>query len=79
MVSHLFWADTAIPRPEDKPAERNAKRVLECLQKALKIADSVMDHTIKVGLFMQVLEKYLWYYEKGNDQVSILIRLLLAI
>ena len=69
MVSHLFWADISLTRPDDKPAERNGKRVLECLQKALKIADTVMDQSISVGLFLQVLEKYLWYFEKGNDQV----------
>ena len=70
MVSHLFWADTDLKRPDDKPAIRNPRRVIECLQKALKIADSVMDHVISVGLFVQILEKYLWYFEKGNDQIT---------
>jgi vacuolar protein sorting-associated protein 35 len=69
IVSHLFWVDDQVERPQDKPAYRNSKRVLECLQKALKIADSVMDHAISVGLFVEILEKYLWYYNKQNDEV----------
>jgi vacuolar protein sorting-associated protein 35 len=70
-LSHLFFADSLIRRPEDKPAYKDTKRVLECLQKALKIADSVMDPAISVSLFVDILEKYLWYYEKRNEAVII--------
>ncbi|KAI8929302.1 vacuolar protein sorting-associated protein 35 [Entophlyctis helioformis] len=71
LVSHLFWADDAVKREEGKPAYRDGKRVLECLQKALKIADSVMDQTVNVELFVEILERYVWYYEQKNDTITI--------
>ncbi|KAJ3349238.1 Vacuolar protein sorting-associated protein 35 [Kappamyces sp. JEL0680] len=70
LASHLFWTDSDIPRPDDKPGYKNAQRVLECLQKALKIADSVMDHAISIGLFVEILEQYLWYFERKNEAIT---------
>jgi vacuolar protein sorting-associated protein 35 len=86
LVSHLFWAgvgdsgsddaddEAAVRKLRDqgKVVYRDGKRVLECLQKALKIADSVMDQTVNVELFVEILERYIWYYEKRNDFVSII-------
>ncbi|KAJ3262044.1 Vacuolar protein sorting-associated protein 35 [Boothiomyces macroporosus] len=70
LVSPLFWANDSPKRHEEKPAYRNGKRVLECLQKALKIADSVMDPAISVGLFVEILERYLWFYERQTDMIT---------
>ncbi|KAI9362538.1 vacuolar protein sorting-associated protein 35, partial [Zopfochytrium polystomum] len=58
-------------KEEGKVVYRDGKRVLECLQKALKIADSVMDQTLNVELFVEILERYVWYYENQNDVVAI--------
>ncbi|KAJ3326284.1 Vacuolar protein sorting-associated protein 35 [Boothiomyces sp. JEL0866] len=69
LVSPLFWANDSTKRHEEKPAYRNGKRVLECLQKALKIADSVMDPAISVGLFVEILERYLWFFERQTDML----------
>jgi vacuolar protein sorting-associated protein 35 len=71
-ASHLFWAGQNPDRPDDKPAYNDSKRVLECLQKALKIADSVMDSSISISLFVEILDVYLWYYEKANDAVNLI-------
>ncbi|KAJ3057846.1 Vacuolar protein sorting-associated protein 35, partial [Quaeritorhiza haematococci] len=60
-----------VPREEGKPAYRDGKRVLECLQKALKIADSVMDQNVNVELFVEILERYIWYFEKRNDAITV--------
>lgn len=70
LASHLFWADDKLPRDEGRPAYRDAKRVLECLQKALKIADSVMDRNTSISLFIEILERYLWYFERRNEIVT---------
>ena len=48
---------------------RNGKRVLECLQKALKIADSVLDARMNVELFVEILERYVWFYDNRNETV----------
>jgi vacuolar protein sorting-associated protein 35 len=58
-----------VVRDEGKPAYRDSKRVLECLQRALKIADSVMDRNTTISLFVEILEQYLWYFERENEAV----------
>lgn len=73
LSSHLWWA---IDRSSNNDAEndkatlfRDGKRALECLQKALKIADSCMDAVSNVELFVEILNRYAYYFEKGNDAV----------
>lgn len=46
------------------------KRVLECLKKALKIASQCMDPSLQVQLFIEILNRYIYFYEKENDAVS---------
>ena len=53
----------------------DGKRVLECLQKALKVADACIDATVKVELFIEILNQYQYYKEKHNDAVRKLNRL----
>jgi len=62
--SHLFWST-------GKTSSRNGKRVLECLQKSLKIADSCMDSSMNVHLFVEILNQYLYYFENGCDVVTV--------
>jgi vacuolar protein sorting-associated protein 35 len=64
LASNLFFPEQS-KRNESKPAMKNSKKVLECLQKALKIADSVMDPALSVGLFVDILEEYLLYHERN--------------
>lgn len=60
--SHLFWCD----------ARRDGKRVLECLQKCLKIADNVVTSDPKqVGLWVEMLDKYTYYYENDCEDVTV--------
>ena len=70
LVSHLFMADNTKQREEGKPAYRDPKRVLECLQKSLKIADSVRDHAVNVELFVEILERYIFYYDERIDTIT---------
>ena len=59
--SHLFWsAHTAASK--DKPI-RDKKKVLDCLKKALKIANQCMDTTVQVNLdtFFLIAEG-IWSY-----------------
>ncbi|KAJ3096834.1 Vacuolar protein sorting-associated protein 35 [Phlyctochytrium planicorne] len=84
MASHLFWAgisglDEGVTdeeglrrvREKGRVVYRNGKKVLECLQKSLKIADTITDPAINVELFVEILEKYVWYFEKRNDAITI--------
>lgn len=65
MCSHLFW------RVNSGNDYKNGKRVLECLQKSLKIADTCMDASMNVHLFVEILNEYLYYFESGCDAVTI--------
>ena len=48
----------------------DGKRVMECLKKGLRIANQCMDSSVKVQLFDEILNHYLYFFEKGNDQVK---------
>ncbi|KAH8738907.1 hypothetical protein FG386_000773 [Cryptosporidium ryanae] len=62
MCSHLFW---------NNKENRDADRVLECLQKCLKIADSAVQMTpANSVLFIDILEKYMYFLEQGNPNIT---------
>ncbi|KAL9241413.1 hypothetical protein vseg_015529 [Gypsophila vaccaria] len=69
--SHLFWAD-------DQDGFRDGERVLLCLKRALKIANAAQqmaNATRGTGgslmLFIEILNKYLYFFEKGNNQITV--------
>lgn len=61
------------PEAEDpnRGLYRDPKRVLECLQKALRIADSCMDPYLSVRLFVEVLNRCLEFHVYGNELVDL--------
>lgn len=77
-----LWIDGVSPtvkieegEKEEKPEEesekgqvlyRDAKRVLECLQKALRVADSCMDPYLLLKLFVEILNRCLIFNVYGN-------------
>jgi len=63
MSSHLFWSP--------QKGYKNGKRVLECLQKCLKIADTCVDTSINLHLFVEILNEYLFYFENRNESVIV--------
>lgn len=59
--AHLFWCE----------ARRDGKRVLECLQKCLKITDGVVQSDAKqVVLWVEMLDKYIYFYEVLCEEVT---------
>lgn len=50
---------------------RDGKRVLECLQRALRVADACMDTAVSVELFVEILNRYVYYFDQQNETVSI--------
>jgi len=42
---------------------------MECLKKALKIANQCMDPSLQVQLFIEILNRYICFYERENDAV----------
>lgn len=43
--------------------------MLECLQKALKIADTCMDSSMNVQLFVEILNEFLYFFESNCENV----------
>ncbi|XP_042420145.1 vacuolar protein sorting-associated protein 35B-like [Zingiber officinale] len=68
--SHLFWVD-------DQDGVKDGERVLLCLKRALRIANAAqqMANATRgsgdpVMLFIEILNKYLYFFEKGNPQIT---------
>lgn len=61
--SHLFW-----PEDDEQQIHRDEKRVLACLQRALKIADNCMG--LQVHLFVEILNKYLYFYDRKCPSIT---------
>jgi vacuolar protein sorting-associated protein 35 len=47
--------------------------VLECLQRALRVADACMDAAVSVELFVEILNRYVYYFDQENDAVGALV------
>lgn len=84
LASHLWWA-TEPHRDDDESAAdsggqkekelyRDGKRVLECLQRALRVADACMDTAVSVELFVEILNRYVYYFDQENEAVSRILR-----
>ncbi|CCM03710.1 uncharacterized protein FIBRA_05856 [Fibroporia radiculosa] len=49
---------------------QDSKRVLECLQKALRIANSAIEEIVTVQLYCDALDRYLYYLDRGAPAVT---------
>ncbi|KAI1622131.1 vacuolar protein sorting-associated protein 35 [Exophiala viscosa] len=71
LASHLWWTVEVPGREEDpKNLYRDGKRVLECLQRALRVADACMDTAVSVELFVEILNRYVYYFDQQNETVT---------
>ncbi|KAH8808167.1 vacuolar protein sorting-associated protein-like protein 35 [Xylogone sp. PMI_703] len=72
LASHLWWAVPIVARGEEdeKGLYRDGKRVLECLQRALRVADACMDTAVSVELFVEILNRYVYYFDQQNEAVT---------
>ena len=43
---------------------RDGERVLECLQRALRVADSCMEMATSIELFVEILDRYVYYFDQ---------------
>jgi vacuolar protein sorting-associated protein 35 len=66
LCSHLFFVGST----DDANHYHDPKRVLECLQRALKIADGCMASSAHVHLFVEILNHYLYYFEANNPAIQ---------
>ena len=53
----------------DQFPHQDSKRVLECLQKSLRIANSATEEIITVQLYCDTLDRYLYYLDRNAPAV----------
>lgn len=67
LCAHLFY-------PADSGGQKiysNPQRALECLQRSLKLADAcTKTNPIYVSLFVDLLEHYVYFFEKNNPMIT---------
>lgn len=72
ICSHLWWATEIALIGEEEGITtdfyRDGKRVLECLQRSLRIADSTMDNVQSSELMVEILNRCLYYFIHGNER-----------
>lgn len=70
--AHLFWSGRFSSETTGAPPQecRDGKRVNECLKKSGRIANQCMDRSVQVQLLVELLNMYVLFYEKENDQIS---------
>uniref|UniRef100_A0A0D3AQW8 Vacuolar protein sorting-associated protein 35 n=1 Tax=Brassica oleracea var. oleracea TaxID=109376 RepID=A0A0D3AQW8_BRAOL len=68
--SHLFWVD-------DLDGIKDGERALLCLRRALRIANAAQQmanatrgSSGSVTLFVEILNKYIYFYEKGSPHIT---------
>jgi vacuolar protein sorting-associated protein 35 len=69
--AHLFWSGKS--KATKGEAMKDGKKVVECLNKGSRITNQCMDLGVKVQLFVELLNHYIYFFEKGNDQVTVQI------
>ena len=68
-VAHMFWFSQYAG--EDSP-RKDSQRVAECLRKALRVSSQCMDDLVQIQLFTQILNEFLFFYERGCSEVSVM-------
>ncbi|KAG2749135.1 Vps35-domain-containing protein [Suillus brevipes Sb2] len=62
------------PREDGEGAKayphQDSKRVLECLQKSLRIANSATGEIVTVQLYCDTLDQYLYYFDRGAPAIA---------
>jgi len=65
--AHLFWSSRVAEKNE---MMKDGKRIVECLKKALKIASQCMDPAAQVQLFVEILNHYVYFFDKGCEEID---------
>lgn len=50
---------------------RDEKRTLDCLKKGARIASQCLDTGVQVQLYVELLNHYLFYFERGNSLITV--------
>ncbi|XP_017837677.1 vacuolar protein sorting-associated protein 35 isoform X1 [Drosophila busckii] len=62
----LFWSGK-----KNGEEMRDEKRTLDCLKKGARIASQCLDTGVQVQLYVELLNHYLFYFERGNSLITV--------
>ncbi|EDW01033.1 GH21205 [Drosophila grimshawi] len=62
----LFWSGK-----QNGEEMRDEKRTLDCLKKGARIASQCLDTGVQVQLYVELLNHYLFYFERGNSLITV--------
>lgn len=62
----LFWSGK-----KNGEEMRDEKRTLECLKKGVRIASQCLDTGVQVQIYVELLNNYLFYFERGNSLITV--------
>ncbi|XP_011303901.1 vacuolar protein sorting-associated protein 35 isoform X1 [Fopius arisanus] len=69
--SHIFWSGKSLATGGKEMQDGN--KVLDCLKKGIRIASQCMDTSVQVQLYVELLNHYIYFYEKENSLVTVQI------
>ncbi|KAF8330446.1 vacuolar protein sorting-associated protein 35 [Cantharellus anzutake] len=55
---------------QDKQPMEDGKRVLECLQRSLRVAGASFEEIISLQLYCDALDRYLYYFDRDIEEVT---------
>lgn len=65
ICASLFWSG------KKKSEEmKDANRTVECLRKAARIATQCLDISVQIQIYVELLNQYLFYFERGNTSIT---------
>jgi len=72
MCAHLYWTKPASEGSNGGDTTkqlpgRDPQRALDCLDRGLKIANSTMGTSLHVTMFLDILNKYIYFFVSGMD------------
>ncbi|XP_046809942.1 vacuolar protein sorting-associated protein 35 isoform X1 [Lucilia cuprina] len=62
----LFWSGK-----KNGEEMRDEKKTLDCLKKGARIASQCLDIGVQVQLYVELLNHYLFYFERGNSLITV--------
>ncbi|KAI9578027.1 vacuolar protein sorting-associated protein 35 [Glossina fuscipes] len=62
----LFWS-----AKQNGKEMRDEKKTLDCLKKGARIASQCLDTGVQVQLYVELLNHYLFYFERGNSLITV--------
>lgn len=75
LSSHLFWPIEIADRHKENTLSgietlQDSKKVLDCLLKGLRFANSCLDSVVSVELLIEILCRYVYYFDLKCDSIG---------